>query len=86
MTQWPHRETVTDQSPGLELPTLGTPIVFAVDDDASARESVELLICNAGWQSETFASAQKLLCRERVFVPSCLVLDVAIPTFNGLDL
>ena len=60
--------------------------MFVVDDDASARELVELLICNAGWQSETFASAQKLLCRERVLVPSCLVLDVAIPTFNGLDL
>ena len=76
MTQWPHRETVTDQSQGVELPTLGTPIVFVVDDDASARELLELLICNAGWQPETFASAQKFLCRERVLVPSCLVLDL----------
>ena len=55
----------------------GTPIVFVVDDDASMRELLELLICNAGWQPETFASAREFLCRERVLVPSCLVLDIA---------
>lgn len=37
------------------------PIVFVVDDDISVRESLELLICNAGWQPETFASAQAFL-------------------------
>ena len=119
MTRWPHRETVTDQSQGVELPTIhpvvpncsmpelmtkmdagvavhdgarssaksqGTPIVFVVDDDVSVRELLELLICNAGWQPETFASAQEFLCRERVLVPSCLVLDIALPDLNGLDL
>ena len=64
----------------------GTPIVFVVDDDAAMRESLELLIGDAGWQPETFASAQEFLCRERVLVPSCLVLDIALPDLNGLDL
>ncbi len=86
MTHWPHRATVTAQSPGAELSALGAPSVFVVDDDASVRESVELLSCNAGWQPETFASAQKLLCCERVLVPSCLVPDVALSTLSGLDL
>jgi FixJ family two-component response regulator len=45
-----------------------------------------LLIRNAGWQPETFESAQEFLGRERVLVPSCLVLDVALPGLNGLDL
>src|SRR4030081_3209948 len=63
-----------------------TPIVFVVDDDISVRESLELLICNAGWQPETFASAQEFLSRPRVLVPSCLILDVALPDLNGLDL
>jgi len=63
-----------------------TPIVFVVDDDISVRESLESLIRFAGWQPETFASAQKFLSRPRVFVPSCLVLDVALPDLNGLDL
>jgi FixJ family two-component response regulator len=63
-----------------------TPIVFVVDDDISVRESLELLICNAGWQPETFASAQEFLSRPRVLAPSCLILDVALPDLNGLDL
>ena len=119
MTRWMYREAVTDQSQGMELPTIhqvvpnwgmprimtkmdagvavhdgvrssamwqGTPIVFVVDDDLSVRKSLELLICNAGWQPETFESAQDFLCRERVLVPSCLVLDIALPGLNGLDL
>jgi len=63
-----------------------TPVVFVVDDDVSVRESLELLIQNAGWQPETFASAQEFLARPRVLAPSCLVLDVSLPGLNGLDL
>lgn len=63
-----------------------TPIVFVVDDDISVRESLEVLIRCAGWRSEVFATAQEFLARPRVFVPSCLVLDVALPDLNGLDL
>jgi FixJ family two-component response regulator len=63
----------------------GTPIVFVVDDDISVRESLESLIRFAGWQPQTFASAQEFLARPRVFVPSCLVLDVLLPDLNGLD-
>jgi FixJ family two-component response regulator len=63
-----------------------TPIVFVVDDDISVRESLEGLIRNEGWETETFASAEAFLARPRVFVPSCLVLDVSLPDLNGLDL
>ena len=64
----------------------GTPIVFVVDDDISVRESLEALIRFAGWQPETFASAQEFLSRPPVLVPNCLVLDVSLPGLNGLDL
>ena len=63
-----------------------TPIVFVVDDDISVRESLEALVRFAGWQPETFASAQEFLSRPPVLVPSCLVLDVSLPGLNGLDL
>ena len=36
-----------------------TSVVFVVDDDVSVRESPELLLRAAGWQLETFASAQE---------------------------
>jgi FixJ family two-component response regulator len=62
------------------------PVVFVVDDDASVRESLELLIRSAGLRLETFASAQEFLARPPIAVPSCLVLDVSLPGLNGLDL
>lgn len=61
-------------------------VVFVVDDDISIRESLELLIRAAGWQAEVFDSAQAFLARPRIFVPSCLILDVNLPDLNGLDL
>jgi FixJ family two-component response regulator len=64
----------------------GRPIVFVVDDDISVRESLESLIHFAGCQPQIFASAQEFLARPRVFVPSCLILDVTLPDLNGLDL
>src|SRR6202167_1178906 len=63
-----------------------TPIVFVVDSDPSVRESLELLVRAAGWQAETFASAQQFLARPRSVVPSCLILDVTLPDLNGLEL
>jgi FixJ family two-component response regulator len=63
-----------------------TPVVLVVDDDVSVRESLELLIRRAGWRPETFASGQDFLLRARVLVPSCLILDVALPDLSGLEL
>jgi FixJ family two-component response regulator len=62
------------------------PTVFVVDDDVSVRESLELLIRWAGWEAETFGSAQEFLSRQRAEGPSCLVLDVHLPNQSGLDL
>ena len=63
-----------------------TSIVFVVDDDVSVRESLEPLLRTAGWQPETFASAQEFLCRPHPTGPCCLVLDVTLPGLSGLDL
>ena len=63
-----------------------TPVVFVVDDDVSVRESLELLILSAGWRPVTFASAEEFLERSNIDGPSCLVLDVKLPSLNGLDL
>lgn len=63
-----------------------TPIVFVVDDDISVRESLELLIRNAGWRPQLFDSAMAFLDQPPVTVPSCLVLDFSLPGINGLEL
>src|SRR6185437_12298993 len=65
---------------------IAKPIVFVVDDDAYVRESLETLIQDEGWRSETFATAQEFLDHPRPFTPSCLVLDFSLPGLNGLEL
>ena len=70
---------------GLTMPEV-TSIVFVVDDDVSVRESLELLIKSAGWQPETFVSAQEFLSHLHPTVPCCLVLDVTLPGLSGLEL
>ena len=62
------------------------PTVFVVDDDISVREALELLLLSTGCRVETFPSAQQFLARPRLFAPSCLVLDLAMPGVSGLEL
>ncbi|MEP7314752.1 MAG: response regulator, partial [Pseudomonadota bacterium] len=62
------------------------PTVFVVDDDASVRNSLRLLIESAGWQPEMFASAREFLGRPLLTTPSCLLLDFFLPDINGCDL
>jgi FixJ family two-component response regulator len=66
--------------------TDSTAVVYVVDDDISVRESLDLLIRTAGWQPETYASAQAFLARTPLPGPGCLVLDVSLPDLTGLDL
>jgi FixJ family two-component response regulator len=66
--------------------SIARPIVFVVDDDVSVRESLELLVAEAGWRAELFASAEEFLTHPREVAPSCLVLDVGLPDLNGLEL
>ena len=79
------RSAIAARSIEVRMPDV-TPIVFVVDDDVSVRESLELSIRTAGWRPETFASAQEFLSRPRAAVPCCLVLDVTLPGFSGLEL
>jgi FixJ family two-component response regulator len=62
-----------------------SPLVYIVDDDISVRESIESLVEQAGWRSETFSSAQDFLARPRVNRPCCLILDVGLPDLDGLE-
>jgi FixJ family two-component response regulator len=62
-----------------------TPIVFVVDDDATVRESLELLICREGWQSETFKSAREFVVPTLPLIPCCLILDLDLPNLNALE-
>ncbi len=61
-------------------------IVFVVDDDVPARESMKQTICREGWLPETFALAQELLRSARPHVPNCLVVNISPRDLSGLEL
>ena len=63
-----------------------SPTVFVVDDDTTARESMESMIRSAGWRPETFASGYEFLASSQTPAPSCLVLEMGLQDLHGLDL
>jgi FixJ family two-component response regulator len=63
-----------------------SPTIFLVDDDASVRRALARALKAAGHRVEAFASARAFKEQYRPAVPGCLVLDVELPDFSGLDL
>src|SRR5262245_1566189 len=62
------------------------PTVFVVDDDAAIRKAVSRLLRSAGIAVAIFASPMEFLAQYDPKMPGCLVLDLAMPCFNGLQL
>lgn len=60
--------------------------VFLVDDDPSVLKALARLLRSADLRVATFTSAQTFLEGEHASAPGCLVLDVAMPGFDGLAL
>jgi FixJ family two-component response regulator len=63
-----------------------TPTVFVVDDYAPVRSSISRLLRAAGFTVAAFASAAEFLAQYDPLIAGCLVLDLAMPTLNGLEL
>lgn len=60
------------------------PEVHVVDDDPSICMALELMLRAAGFDVETFGSAEEYLTSEST--PACLVLDLRLPGMSGIDL
>ena len=68
------------------MPPPPDPTVFVVDDDAAVRKAVSRLLRSAGLAVAVFASPREFLAQFDPATPGCLVLDVAMPGFSGLQL
>jgi len=68
------------------MPPPSDPTVFVVDDDAAVRKAVSRLLRSAGLAVAVFASPREFLAQYDPATPGCLVLDVAMPGFSGLQL
>ena len=60
--------------------------VFVVDDDASFRTAVSLLLRAAGHQVKAFSSASEFVQSLPTTGPGCVVADLQMPGLSGLDL
>ena len=62
------------------------PVVHIVDDDPSVLRSLGRLMRSAGLKAAAFNSPEKFLAQLSEESCGCLVLDVAMPGVNGLEL
>ena len=62
------------------------PTVYLVDDDPDLLKAIGRLLESAGLNVATFASARLFLDGYDRNAPGCLVLDLAMPGINGLEL
>ena len=62
------------------------PVIFVIDDDASVRKSLSLLLKSSGYEVETFVSAAEFLSRGTPDRTGCIILDVKMRGMTGLDL
>ena len=61
-------------------------LVSVVDDDESVRESLPDLLHEFGYSVRTFSSALEFLESDALAQTKCLILDVAMPGMNGMEL
>ncbi|MBT1514453.1 response regulator [Bradyrhizobium sp. SRL28] len=60
--------------------------VAIVDDDASVRKALSLLLDVYSYEVETYGSAAEFLQSLRKGVPQCLIVDLQMPEMTGLEL
>ena len=62
------------------------PTVYVVEDDRAVRDSLVWLLQNQGIRVQSFADPEEILAAFQRNWVGCLVLDLALPVVNGLDL
>jgi FixJ family two-component response regulator len=68
------------------MPLPSSPTVFVVDDEAPLRRAVSRLLRAAGFAVAEFASPREFLAQYDPATPGCLVVDLMMPDFSGLQL
>jgi len=61
-------------------------IVFLIDDEPSVLKALARVLCATGFRTASFSSPQSFLEQYEPAARGCLVLDVSMPGFTGLEL
>jgi FixJ family two-component response regulator len=62
------------------------PVIFVVDDDPSVLKALTRLLMAEGFETRPYSSPTHFLDAYDGRVPGCIVMDLAMPDINGLDL
>ena len=62
------------------------PLIAVVDDDFSVRKALAHLLSVHSYTTSTFGSAKEFLHSLDQSTPHCLILDLHMPDWGGLDL
>jgi FixJ family two-component response regulator len=68
------------------MPSTASHTVFVVDDDEAVRKAISRLLRSAGIAAAVFASPKEFLAQYNPATPGCLLLDMAMPDLDGLQL
>ena len=60
--------------------------IFVIDDDASVRRSLPLLLKASDYNVETFSSSEEFLNRDVFYGTGCIILDINLEGKSGLEL
>ena len=60
--------------------------VAIVDDDASVRKALSLLLDAFSFEADTYGSAAEFLQSLPAVIPECLIVDLQMPEMTGLEL
>jgi FixJ family two-component response regulator len=63
----------------------GWPVIAVVDDEESVRKAIVRLLQAAGYIARGFGSGNEFLASRHFDPPDCLVLDLQMPGFSGMD-
>ena len=65
---------------------MNDPTVFVIDDDASVRDSISLILSLKGMRTQIFSSAEDFLETYRPEWRGCILTDLHMSGMSGLDL
>ncbi len=76
-------------TPSARLPLVrpdGMPVrALVVDDEVNLSELLRMALTNDGWEARTAANGQEALNAVREFQPDIIVLDIMMPTIDGME-
>jgi len=59
--------------------------IFIVDDHASVRAALSVVLSSEGYQVASFVEGETFLAAARSRTPGCVLLDVHLPGSSGLE-